>query len=99
MEQLGDILRRWVADSGDAGNSTGLFRGWADIVGPDLADHTRPLEVERGRLIVAVDHPGWVQLLKTQERAILRRLSSSHAALEIGRIVTVLRDRFDSSGH
>ena len=96
MERLGDVLRRWVADSGDAANATELFQGWGDVVGRELSAHTRPLEVERGRLIVASDHPGWVQLLKTQERAILRRLARSHAALEISRIVTVLSDRFDS---
>ena len=96
MERLGDVLRRWIAESGDAAGVSGLFQGWGDVVGPDLAAHTRPIEVERGRLIVAADHPGWVQLLRTQERAILRRLGRSHPALEIGRIVTVLRDPFDS---
>ncbi len=85
-------MRRWLAEFGDAASSSALFQGWSDVVGPELAAHTLPVEVERGRLIVAADHPGWVQLLRTREPAILRRLGRSHGALGIARIVTVLRD-------
>ena len=93
VERLGETLRRWLADSGEAAGAAGLFQGWEDVVGAELAAHTRPLEVERGRLIVAADHPGWVQLLRTRETAIVRRLGRSHASLGISRIVTVLGDR------
>lgn len=91
MNRLGDVLRRWIAESGDAAEASALFQGWSDVVGAELAAHTRPVEVERGRLIVAADHPGWMHLLRTSEPAILRRLGRSHAALGIVRIVTVLR--------
>lgn len=92
MDRLGDVLRRWLAESGDAASATALFGGWSDVVGAELAAHTFPRDVERGRLIVAADHPGWAHLLRTRERAILRRLGRSHAALGIVRIVTVLAD-------
>ena len=90
MERLGEVLRRWLAETDDAACAAALFQGWQDVVGAELAAHTRPVEVERGKLIVAADHPGWVQLLRTEEPAILRRLSRSHGALGIARIVTVL---------
>lgn len=93
MERLGETLRRWLAESGDAAGSASLFQGWPEIVGPELAAHTRPVEVERGRLIVAADHPGWVQLLRAREAEIVRRLGRSHASLGISRIATVLGDR------
>ncbi len=93
MERLGETLRRWLAESGDAARSASLFQGWPEIVGRELAAHTRPVEVERGRLIVAADHPGWVQLLRAREAAIVRRLGRSHASLRISRIATVLVDR------
>jgi predicted nucleic acid-binding Zn ribbon protein len=97
MERLGDTLRRWLAESGDVAGAGTLFRGWAETVGPELAAHTRPVEVERGRLIVAADHPGWVQLLRAREAAIVERLGRSHASLGITRIATVLGDRSDRS--
>ena len=90
MERLGETLRRWLAESGDAAGSASLFQGWPEIVGLELAAHTRPVDVERGRLIVAADHPGWVQLLRAREPAIVRRLGRSHASLGISRIATVL---------
>ena len=93
MERLGESLRRWLAESGDAAGCASLFQGWPEIVGPELGAHTRPVEVERGRLIVAADHPGWVQLLRAREAAIVRRLGRSHASLGISRIATVLGDR------
>ena len=92
MDRLGDVLRRWIAENGDAAGASALFGGWSDVVGAELAAHTAPVEVERGRLIVAADHPGWINLLLTREPAILRRLGRSHGALGITRIVTVLRD-------
>ena len=102
MERLGETLRRWIAESGDVAGAATLFQGWGEIVGPELAAHTHPVEVERGRLIVAADHPGWVQLLRAREAAIVRRLGRSHASLGISRITTVLgdspRDRFDTEG-
>lgn len=93
MERLGETLRRWLSESGEAADAAALFQGWKDVVGPELAAHTRPVEVERGRLIVAADHPGWVQLLRAREPAIVRRLGRSHASLGIARIVTVHGDR------
>ena len=96
MERLGEILRRWLAETPEAAGATALFQGWQDIVGPELAAHTRPIEVEQGKLIVAVDHPGWIQLLRTEERAILKRLDRSHGPLSIERVVTVLNNRIDS---
>ena len=62
------------------------------MVGAELATHTFPREVERGRLIVAADHPGWANLLRTRKQAIFRRLGQSHGTLGIVRIVTVLAD-------
>ena len=64
VERLGETLRRWLAESGEVAGAATLFQGWREIVGTELAAHTHPVEVERGRLIVAADHPGWVQLLR-----------------------------------
>ncbi len=96
MERLGEILRRWLAETPEAQGATDLFQGWQDIVGAELAAHTRPVEVEKGKLIVEVDHPGWVQLLNTGEPAIIKRLNRSHGSLSIERIITVLSNRIDS---
>lgn len=97
MERLGQVLRRWLADTPEAAGAAELFQSWRDIVGPQLSEHTRPIEVDQGKLIVAANHPGWVQLLRIEEPAILKRLGRSHDSLGIDRIVTVLTARFDSA--
>ncbi len=43
-----------------------VFSRWEDLVGPGIARHARPLRLEAGVLIVAVDLPPWA----TQVRAL-----------------------------
>ena len=50
---------------------------WAELVGPEIAAHTRTIKVDEGRLFVAVDEPAWRQELMYQKEAILERLNSA----------------------
>ncbi len=51
-----------------------LFGGWEEIAGPSLAEHCRAYEVRHHSLLVEADHPGWMQLLLIQKKAILSRI-------------------------
>ena len=52
-----------------------LENQWADIVGPQLANNTRPGPVEKGNLYVYVRHPIWLQELKRNgEKEILNKV-------------------------
>ena len=40
-----------------------VFYLWPNIVGTDIARHAQPVSLRNGMLIVAVDHPVWLQEL------------------------------------
>lgn len=50
LKQLADIGR--------------IRRDWAKIVGPVLAQHTEPLNIDKGSLHIAVDHPAMAQQVR-----------------------------------
>ena len=48
---------------------------WPNIVGPDIAAHAQPMSLRNGVLVVAVDHPIWLQeLSRFHKRAILEKI-------------------------
>jgi len=54
-----------------------LFREWEDLVGAAVAAHSRPVSLVRGRLVVAVDQPGWAAQLGWLSDDVLRRLDEA----------------------
>ena len=57
----------------DAGSLSGVFGHWADIVGPDLAAHARPLSLASGVLLVGVSEPAWATQLRYLESELVGR--------------------------
>jgi hypothetical protein len=51
-----------------------IQRGWNKLVGKRLAAHTKPVSLQRGRLIVHVDRPGDNFALSYQRSELLERL-------------------------
>jgi predicted nucleic acid-binding Zn ribbon protein len=72
-----------------AASWSSLFSGWRSVVGEDLAAHSRVVDVRHGTLVVEVDHPGWLQLLRLREASILGAIKSRYAPLEIERMKVV----------
>ena len=52
----------------------GLFEGWDEAVGPQVAAHARPLVLDAGTLVVEVDEPGWATQLRFLEHDLIERL-------------------------
>ncbi len=52
-----------------------LFERWADLVGPAIAAHSRPVSLVRGKLVVSVDQPGWAAQLNWLEADLLHRFA------------------------
>ena len=52
-----------------------VFGHWADIVGPQLALHTKPEHFESGELTVAADSDGWATQVRMMAPQLLRRLA------------------------
>jgi predicted nucleic acid-binding Zn ribbon protein len=57
-----------------AGSLGGLFRGWTEAVGEQVAAHVRPVVLDGGRLVVEVDEPAWATQLQFLERDLLDRV-------------------------
>ncbi|WP_344902900.1 DUF721 domain-containing protein [Actinomadura meridiana] len=53
----------------------GVFGNWAGIVGPELAEHTRPEHFEDGELTIAADSPVWATQLRLLSSNLVRRLN------------------------
>ncbi len=52
-----------------------VFGHWADIVGPQLAQHTTPESFESGELTVTADSPAWATQVKLMAPQLLKRLA------------------------
>ena len=48
-----------------------VFYLWTNIVGTDIARHAQPVGLRNGILIVAVDHPIWLQELARYHKALI----------------------------
>ena len=75
----------------DAGSLSGLFGRWADIVGPQLAAHARPLSLSSGELVVAVTEPAWATQLTFLEAELLGRFREALGEGVVERVEVRLR--------
>jgi predicted nucleic acid-binding Zn ribbon protein len=48
-----------------------VFFLWPQIVGADIARHAQPVSLRNKLLIIAVDHPGWLQELSRYHKPLL----------------------------
>ena len=48
-----------------------VFQLWQTMVGADIARHAQPISLRNGVLIVAVDHPVWLQELSRYHKALI----------------------------
>ncbi|MEZ0074508.1 DUF721 domain-containing protein [Planotetraspora sp. GP83] len=53
----------------------GVFGRWREIVGPDLAEHTRPESFEEGEVVVAADSTAWATQVRLLASTLVRRLN------------------------
>ncbi|MDQ2724981.1 MAG: DUF721 domain-containing protein [Actinomycetota bacterium] len=75
----------------DPALTTAVFAHWADLVGPALADHTKPVVLRHGVLVVAVDQPAWATQVRFLATQILARIAESTGRAD----VTELRVRVE----
>lgn len=67
--------------------ANGFLRTWNEVVGTNIAAHSQVIDVDRGAVIVEVDHPGWAQQIQLKKRTILDRLKKGFPDLEIKNLV------------
>lgn len=54
-----------------------IQRSWSKLVGKQLATHTRPVSLRRGRLVVHADRPGDSFALNYARPKLLKRLQAA----------------------
>lgn len=88
MKKASDILSQFLdhAQLEKARTYNSFFRSWKSIVGTDIASHSRVKEIEKGKLIVEADHPGWAQKIEWKKRGILRDVKRRYPELAISEI-------------
>jgi predicted nucleic acid-binding Zn ribbon protein len=52
-----------------------VFGHWPDIVGPQLAQHSKPESFDSGELTVSADSPAWATQLRLMAPQLLKRLA------------------------
>lgn len=76
-EPFGRAIRDLLADRGWERSVAvgGVFGRWPEIVGVDLAAHTRPEAFEDGEVIVAADSTAWATQVRLLASTLVRRLN------------------------
>ena len=64
--------RQWEATL----RSTGILTRWDQIVGADIAEHCRPVRLERGRLSCVAESTAWATQIRLLTASLLARLES-----------------------
>ena len=100
-EPIGDVLAAVIRDLG-CGKKLKEQRAvveWADIVGRQVAEHTRAVRVDGGRLFIEVDSSVWAQELSLMRRKIRREVNErvGNEAIEYVHFVLRGSDRDDAS--
>ena len=77
-KRLGDALGSFLKRSGldEKVEQARVVPEWAERVGDNIADVTRPIRVSDGVLLVAVRSSAWLMELRLMERQILRQLNA-----------------------
>ena len=77
--RIGEVVDRLVQGMGAPSASAfgAVFSRWTDIVGADVAANAKPLSLHDGRLVVAVEQPGWATQLRYLESDLIRRLAEA----------------------
>lgn len=69
--------------SDEMNQSMSFIRGWKNTVGDKIAAHSKIIDLDKGFIIVEVDHPGWSQQILLQKKRIISTLSRSFPELYI----------------
>jgi len=96
MKTAGDILSA-LFDEGFVKKAQGyskFFDSWTDITAKNgisaAADHSRIKDLDRGIVLIEMDHPGWKQILQTKQSKLLNDFRIRFPELDISGISLML---------
>ncbi len=97
MKTAGDIIsalfdERFVKK---AQGFSKFFDSWTDITEKNgiaaAADHSKIKELDKGIVLIEIDHPGWKQILQTKQSKLLNDFRYRFPELEISGISLILK--------
>lgn len=88
--RLGQAVQRLVAERGweDTTTRADVLANWDKVVGPEIADHCRPLSLDDGELVLVAESTAWATQLLLLTKTLLQRVRD-HAGPEVATKVTV----------
>lgn len=77
-QPLGRLASRLVADRGwvDRVSSGVVFAKWAQLVGPEVAEHAEPVSLQDGELTVQASSTAWATQLRLLQRQLIARITA-----------------------
>lgn len=92
---IGDGLDRVLRGLGTPGvaASRTVFGAWEELVGAAVAAHVRPVSLDRGCLLVAVDDPGWATRFRYEHAGLLERIAAQLGEGVVTRLEVQVRRR------
>lgn len=75
---MGRLAARLVADRGWANRVSGgvVFGRWAQLVGPEVAEHAEPVSLRDGELTVQASSTAWATQLRLLQRHLIARITA-----------------------
>ncbi len=91
--RLGDVLKRSLDKWNLSSNlhRYELFDAWAELAGAKIAGRSKLLRYEGETLIVAVDHPGWVQELSLFKPQLLEKIRHLYPKARVKNLRFILK--------
>lgn len=73
---FGQAISRLVAERGwqDTTTAAGVLANWAQVVGPELADHCQPVSLVAGELVLVAESSAWATQLRLLTRTLMARV-------------------------
>lgn len=87
-QPLGKLADKLLSDRGWRKPLTeaSVLGRWDELVGPDIAEHSTPVSLRDGELVVAATSTAWATQLRTLQRDLLRRIAAGVGAGVVKRI-------------
>lgn len=72
-----------------------VHREWMEVIGPDIAAHSKILDIRGKTLVVEADHPTWASMILMRKKQVVGRIKQQFPELGI----TQLQVRMRSDGN
>lgn len=88
--RFGQAIQNLVAERGwqETTTKADVLANWEKVVGPEIADHCRPVSLEDGELVLVAESTAWATQLRLLTKTLLKRVQD-HAGPDIAAKVTV----------